>query len=55
MTPRVIGLYYLKIVKTCNVLKENKSFTYEPVAIFYYVIFISGVCLSLFVKVVDKL
>ena len=50
MTSRVIGLYYLKIVQICNVLNGNKIFMYEPAAIFYYLVFISWVCLSLFVS-----
>ena len=59
MTPRVIGLYYVKIVKTLNVFKGNKYFTNEVAVIFCYAVIILSSYPGLFIviaaKVVDKL
>ena len=59
ITPRAIGLYYVKIVKTLNVFKGNKCFTNEVAVIFYYAVIIFSSSLGLFIvfgaKVVDKL
>jgi hypothetical protein len=59
MTPRAIGLYYVKIVKTLNVFKGNKYFTNEVAVIFCYAVIILSSYPGLFIviaaKVVDKL
>ena len=49
ITPRAIGLYYVKIVKTLNVFKGNKCFTNEVAVIFYYAVIIFSSSLGLFI------